>query len=189
METRAVWPVLELRQDGSELTGRFPYRRQATIRDRGRVRKERFEPGAFRFAVDDPAREIHLLAGHSFDRPLASRAGGSLELEDSEDALAFRATLPPEGERPSWMDDTTRALRAGLVGGISPGFTVPPASAVADAEVLEPEAGNPGVSIRVIRAAVLYELSLVTRPAYGETEVDLRAEDLAPAVRRRRVWL
>ena len=48
---------------------------------------------------------------------------------------------------------------------------------VPDAETLEPEPGNPGVDIRVIRQAVLYELSIVTQPAYAETSVDVRAED------------
>lgn len=188
MEARAVWPVLELRRAGNRLTGAFPYRSTATIRDRGRVRKERFEPGAFRFAVEDPDREIHLLSGHSYDRPLASRSRGSLELEDRADALTFAAELPDEAARPTWMRDTVLALEAGLIGGVSPGFAVPPASAVPDAEGLEAEAGNPGVQVRVIRAAVLFELSLVTRPAYGETEVDLRAF-AAPARRRPRLWL
>ncbi len=106
--------------------------------------------------------------------PLASKQRGSLVLEDRDDALSFRATLPPEGERPSWMVDTVMAFRAGLIGGISPGFAVPPASAVPNAEELIPEDGNPGVAIRLIRAAVLFELSLVTRPAYGGTELALR---------------
>ena len=72
------------------------------------------------------------------------------------------------------MRDAVLSVQAGLVGGISPAFRVPPASAVPDAEVLEDEPGNPGVKIRRIRAAVLFELSLVTRPAYPNTEVDIR---------------
>ena len=81
------------------------------------------------------------------------------------------------------------SLQGGLVGGISPGFSVPPASAVPNAEELIPEPGNPGVQIRVIRQAVLFELSLVTRPAYPETDVDLRAQTTAGTVWRRRPWL
>ena len=79
-EQRAIFEVLdlELRQRGRLLSGRFPYRSTATVRDRGRVRKERFDPGAFAFAVEDETREIHLLAGHSYDRPLASKRAGSL---------------------------------------------------------------------------------------------------------------
>jgi len=186
LEVRHVWPVeLEYRQRGRTLTGAFPYGKVATVADRGEVRKERFEPFAFQFAVADPLREIHLLSGHSFNRPLASKLGKSLVLRDTPTALTFTATLPPEGEQPTWMVDAVRAVRAGLVGGISPGFRVPPPDAVPDAETVVPEPGNPGVGIRSIRAAVLFELSLVTRPAYDETAVDLRAASVrepAPVV-------
>ena len=196
IETRAVYELtgLELRQDGRELVGSFPYNQQATIAATGRVRKETFRARAFRFAVEDINRNVHLLAGHNYGTPLASKQRGSLILEDTDDALSFRALLPPEGERPSWMVDTVLAYRAGLIGGISPGFSVPPATAVPDAEELIPEPGNPGVAIRSIRAAVLFELSLVTRPAYTGTEVALRQQSdglLVPADldRRARLWL
>ena len=159
------------------------------MRDRGRVRKEMFLQRAFAFSVEDEAREIHLLSGHSFDRPLASKRRGSLRLEDRDDGLRFEADLPEEAEQPSWMRDAVMALNAGLVGGISPGFSVPPANAVPNAEALIPEPGNPGVQIRVIRQAVLYEMSLVTRPAYPETAVDLRAQNTPDTVWRRRPWL
>ena len=102
-----------------------------------------------------------------------------MKLDNSTKALSFRAALPPEDRQPSWMRDAVLSTRSGLVGGISPGFRVPPAAVVPDAERFIPEPGNPGVEIRVIRAAVLVELSLVTRPAYKETLVELRAEDWA----------
>ena len=160
------------------------------MRDRGRVRKETFGPRAFRFAVEESEREVHLLSGHSYDRPLASKRRGTLRLEDSDDGLRFEADLPEEAAQPSWMRDTVLSLEAGLVGGISPGFSVPPASAVPNAERLIPEPGNPGVQIRVIREAVLHELSLVTRPAYPATDIDLRGEHLDPdRIRRWRPWL
>ena len=65
---------------------------------------------------------------------------------------------------------------------------MPPRAVVPNGERLEPEPGNPAVSVRVIENAVLSELSIVTRPAYSETDIDVRAlEALAP--RRLRVWL
>lgn len=194
LETRAVYPVaLEYRAAGRVLSGAFNYGSTATVRDRGRVRKERVAPRAFRFAVEDPERRIELLRGHDFDKPLALRPGGTLELEDADDALRFRAELPPEAAQPGYMVDTLRMLDAGLVRGISPGFRVPPASTVPRAEVLIPEPGNPDVSIREIREAVLFELSLVTRPTYTDTTVELRgpAKLAGPgsADRRFRLWL
>ena len=75
------------------------------------------------------------------------------------------------------MRDTVLAVESGLVGGISPGFVVPPRSRVPNAERLTPEPGNPSVLIREINDAVLYELSLVTRPAYPDTEVEHRERE------------
>ena len=202
METTLVLPGdLEVRQEGKRrrLRGRFPYNSTAIIRDRGRVRKERFVAYALNFAIQDMSRPIHLLVGHRFDWPLAVRAAAGttaataeLEIEDKEDGVEFEAEVPDESNLPSYYEDILRMLELGLVGGISPGFAVPPASVVPDAEELVPEPGNPGVMIRVIRQAVLHELSLVTRPAYDASEVALRAEDFGlPERQVRRVprWL
>ena len=172
-----VYPAnLEIRQTGQgrQLTGSFPYGSMATVRDRGRVRKERFSPRAFRFAVEDENRDIDLLAGHRFDQPLASKQAGTLVLEETDAGLSFRAELPIDDDQPSWMVDTVKAVRSRLARGISPGFRVPPASAVANAEEFLPEPGNPSVQIRQINQAVLVELSIVTRPSYVDSAVDIR---------------
>ena len=186
----AIYPVeaLEVRQEGRTIRGRFRYNVRATMSDRGRVRKEEFRPRAFGYAVENAESEVHLLRGHTFDQPLASKRAGSLRLTDTDEALEFEATLPEPADQPGYMRDTLNMIRAGLVGGLSPGFRVPPRETVPGAETIEPEPDNPDVAIRVINAAVLYELSLVTRPAYPETEVDVRQWALAP-VRRRRIWL
>ena len=181
---------LEIRRSGDKriLTGRFNYGSTATIRDRGRVRKERFEPRAFNFAIEDETRQLDILVGHDFGKPIASRKAGTLEIEDSADAVNFEARLPDDP--PSWAVDMEKSVAAGLMVGLSPGFVVPPASAVPDAERFEDEPGNPGVQIRVIRAAVLREFSVVTAPAYPDAAVDLRADDFGRAPnRRRRLWL
>ena len=181
---------LEIRQSGRGrvLGGRFNYRSMATIRDRGRVRKERFESRAFRFAIEqEPERRIDILVGHDYGKPIASRQAGTLTIEDSADAVTFEAVLPDDP--PSWVIDAERAIAAGLMTGLSPGFTVPPSSAVPDAERLEDEPGNPGVQVRVIHEAVLREFSVVTSPAYTDAAVDLRANDPMTEPRRRRIWL
>ena len=143
---------------------------------------------AGRFAIEDDSRQIDVLSGHDFGKPLASRKAGTLDIEDGDDGVTFEARLPDDP--PFWVIDAERAIAAGLMTGLSPGFSVPPASAVLDAERLEPEPGNPGVQIGVIRAAVLREFSIVTAPAYADAAVDLRAEDFGrEPKRRRRVWL
>lgn len=72
---------LELRRKsngGVRLSGRFPYNSRAVLSDggrSGRPRKEQFAQHAFEYTVREK-REVHLLVGHSFDKPLASRAQG-----------------------------------------------------------------------------------------------------------------
>lgn len=174
---------LELRKRASgalALRGKFPYNSRAVLSDGGRTgrpRKEQFAPGAFRYSVENQ-QEVHLLIGHSFDRPLASRGAGSLVLEDKDDALSFEATIAPEMQEVSWVQDFFAAFNAGLIVGLSPGFRIPPQRTVPNAEeVTEEDPAEGNALIRTIFQAILFELSLVTRPAYSETEVEARNWD------------
>ena len=162
------------------MAGRFPYNSMATVSDRGRVRKERFSSRAFRFAIEtEPERRIDLLVGHSFNRPIASRSAGTLRLRDTDAGVEFEATLPDDP--PSWVIDAERAVSAGLMTGVSPGFRVPPQGVVPGAERLVPEPGNPGVQVREVNHAVLRELSIVTNPAYEESMIELRSDQFGVA--------
>ncbi|MEM1039398.1 MAG: HK97 family phage prohead protease [Pseudomonadota bacterium] len=180
---------LELRQSedgGTRLQGRFPYNKRAVLSDGGRTgrpRKEVIASKAFSYRLDlpkgPPENDIHLLVGHSYDRPLASRNAGTLLLDDADDALTFTAIITPDMQRVSYVSDLLGAVSAGLILGISPGFRIPPERAVKDAETIEdeghdPENGAHNAIIRTIWAALLYELSLVTRPAYPEAQVEAR---------------
>ena len=142
-------------------------------------------------------RDIHILYGHSFDKTLGSVVGGGVIIEeifdDEEDPyLSFEAELPEnENAWPGHVIDTVRQIEMGLIGGISPGFMVPPKDVVPNAEEFLPEPGNPEVLVRQINEAVLVELSLVTRPSYTETDVTVRAEDAEVDYLREgfRLWL
>ena len=176
---------LEIRQVGGArfLTGVFNYNSTGTTADRGRVRKERFGSRAFGFAIDvEPSRKIDLLVGHDFGKPIASRQSGTLSIVDADDAVRFEATLPDEALTPSWVLDVEKAIANGTMVGLSPGFRVPPLSVVPNAERLIAEPGNPGVQIRQIDQAVLREFSVVTAGIYDDALVELRAEDLDPAI-------
>ena len=212
-----MYPILdgslEVRQRGSSriLGGSFPLGRTATIRNRGRVRKERFRRGRGgasmswqyrefqklqrqlaedvsqiadeviaekkREALQDALekRNTHLLVGHSYDRAIADTMTGNLALNFSDDAVAFEATLPDVDDMPSWVADAVKAVQGGQLRGVSPGFQV----TAKGAEKLIPETGNPGVMIREIEDAVVFEYSLVARPAYSGTTIDARGENPA----------
>ena len=196
-----------------------PGRGMATVADRGRTRKERIAGDAFSWQMREFAkvqaelgkvieesldrariellrqelerRNVHILSGHSYDRPLGDLRSGTATVASTKEAVEFEVNLPDAADQPSYMRDTVAMIRAGLAGGISPGFRVPPASAVRDAETMEPEPGNPAVQVRVVNQAVLFELSIVTRPAYSETDVDVRSLAIGGrgTDRRRRAWL
>ncbi|RYH02750.1 HK97 family phage prohead protease [Salipiger sp. IMCC34102] len=152
---------LELRSDGgaTRLTARFPYGRETEI---AAGRHEVIAPRAFRARIDSGA-EIHLLAGHDFNRPLASRSAGTLTLTDGDDALMITATIDTGT---SWARDFLAAHGGGLVRGLSPGFRVSKGG-----EWIE-RRGN-GI-LRTIASAELFEVSAVTRPAYSEAQIEAR---------------
>ena len=198
LETRhEVDGSLEIRQDGRILTGRFPYDKLATINDRLTTRKETFSAGAFRFSIEEAkARRarIDVLQGHSFDKPIGNTLDGQVTFEEIRNETGgldavFHVELPREGDRPQYMQDMVMALRAGLMRGVSPGFRVAPKSIVRNAEILEPERGNPSVKIRRINQAILYEMSIVTRAAYPDTSVEQRMAELGLSQARHRIWL
>lgn len=162
MLTGAALGALELRQQdgGVRLRGRFPYAAEAELAP---GRSERIEPRAFAARIE-AGGEIHLLAGHDFNRPLASREAGTLTLRDTSEALEIEATL---AEGTSWARDFLEAHRAGLIRGLSPGFRVPPGG-----ERIERR--GDGI-LRRITSAELFEISAVTLPAYPAAQVEARS--------------
>ena len=169
---------LEVRRASGVITikGNFNYGSTATLDAGGkgrRPRKERFDSHAFDFAIEDPDRDIHFLVGHSFDKPLASQLGGSLKLDDRAEGLFFEATIADEVASTSHGKDALALLGAGLATGISPGFRVPDIDGAQSVAEEDPDQGK--ALIRTVHKAVLYELSLVTRPAYPDASAQVEA--------------
>ena len=173
--------VRAARNGRRKLRGRFPYRKRAVLSDGGtkggRPQKEEFAPRAFAYRVNAADEDIHLLVGHSYDKPLASKLTNTLKLIDSDDALTFDAEISDAITDTSYGADVLKQIDSGLAVGISPGFRIPPPRAVAKPEVFTDEGHNPSrgmhnALIRTIMSALLYELSIVTRPAYTESKVE-----------------
>lgn len=159
----AATGALELRADskgGVQVSGRFPY---ATETELAPGRAERIEARAFAERVE-AGEEIHLLFGHDYDRPLASRSAGSLEITDTDAALEFRASV--DGST-SWAADFLAAHKAGLIRGLSPGFRV-----TKGGETIEQRGDG---LLRSVTAAALFEISAVTRPAYSAAQIEARS--------------
>ncbi len=152
---------LEVRAEGgaTRLSARFPYGAETEL---AAGRREMFAPHAFGASVGDGG-DAHLLVGHDFGKPLASRAAGSLKLRDTDSALEIEATIEVGT---SWARDFMAAHSAGLIRGLSPGFRVP-----AGGERIE-RRGND--LLRTVTAAALFELSAVTKPAYPQAQIEAR---------------
>lgn len=154
--------ALELRRDangGARLTGRFPYASETELAP---GRAEVIEPRAFAARIEAGA-DIHLLAGHDYEKPLASRAAGTLSISDTPAGVVFEAKVDAGT---TWARDFLAAHTAGLVRGLSPGFRVSPGG-----ERIE-RRGN-GL-LRRITAGELFELSAVTVPAYPAAQIEAR---------------
>jgi HK97 family phage prohead protease len=166
---------------GRVVRGRFPYKKRAVLSnggERGKPIKEEFAPGAFAFRISNPKEDIHLLFGHDYDKPLASRLTRTLSLTDTVEALVFEAVITDKVQQTSYANDVLALIGAGLAVGLSPGFRVPPKRTVPDAETITQENPSEGRAIiRTINHALLYELSVVTSPAYSETEVEEAGEE------------
>lgn len=154
--------ALELRSEGgsTRLRATFPYGAETELAP---GRREVIAPRAFADRIE-AGEEIHLLSGHDYNRPLASRSAGTLTLTDSEDALTIEATI---ADGTTWARDFLAAHAGGLIRGLSPGFRVEP-----NGERIERRGA--GV-LRTISRAALFELSTVTRPAYPSAQIEARA--------------
>ena len=170
----------EIRRGGRGIGGSFHYNRNRVTSATGRKRKQRIAPGAFRFALEDPDREISLLLGHNYDQPLASKLSGSLQLEDTREALRFDVDTLPDT---SYVNDYRAAIATGAaVFGVDALFQIPPDTVIPNAVEIVPDTENPEVEVELIHAAVLTALTVVTRQPRGNPgAVEPR--------RRRQIWL
>lgn len=127
--------------------------------------REVIAPGAFTRTLqsDEP---VFLLVNHDTDSlPLASTASGTMTLRQDETGLLMEADLDPNNPR---AQELASAVSRGDVSKMSFAFTVAP-----DGDTRE-------AGIRTLHDLNLYEVSVVTWPAYDATTVGMRtasAED------------
>jgi len=161
MERRA-WPVerLEIR----EVEGRRPAIRgyaavfgQLSL-DLGGFR-ERIAPGAFERSVVD--NDVRALWDHNSQYVLGRNRAGTLTLEEDERGLSIEAEPPAT----TWAADLLTSMRRGDINQMSFGFYV------RSDEWVEED----GILVRVLRDVDLFDVSVVTYPAYPQTSAEARA--------------
>jgi HK97 family phage prohead protease len=122
--------------------------------------REVIAPGAFKRSLESN-QPVFLLINHDTDAlPLASTQGGTLSLREDATGLLMEATLDPANPRAA---ELASVLSRGDVSKMSFAFTV--------AEDGQTRDGG----LRTLTDLNLFEVSVVTWPAYEATDVGLRA--------------
>ena len=154
--------ALEIRAEGGEtrLSARFPYGAETELAP---GRHEVVAPRAFADRID-AGEDIHLLSGHDYEKPLASRAAGTLTLTDTDAAVILEARI---ASGTTWARDFLAAHACGLIRGLSPGFRVQPGG-----ERIETRGDG---LLRTVTRAQVFEFSAVTVPAYPSAQIEARA--------------
>ena len=137
--------------------------------------REVIAPGAFKRSLQS-GEPVFLLINHDTDSlPLASTQGGTLHLSEDSVGLRMEADLDPKNPR---AQELVSALSRGDVSKMSFAFTVNDGGEVRDN------------GVRTLTDLNLFEVSVVTWPAYDSTTVGMRsASDEDLDLRKRKIKL
>ncbi len=132
---------------------------------------EVIEPGAFARSLSDNG-DIRALFNHNWDNVLGRTKSGTLRLEEDEKGLKFEIELP----NTSVGRDLAESMSRGDINQCSFGFWITEENW--DYSV-EP-------ALRTIKEVELYEISVVSIPAYDDTEASLvRGKEIGKEVEQR----
>lgn len=165
LEYRAL-PAGDVGALDGKITGlAAPFNSPAQIGDPSYGFREQFAPGAFSKTLQES--DIVFLYNHDTGMPLARQSAGTLSLRQTDRGLEFEA-VPSDT---SYGRDLAANIKAKNVRGCSFGFR-------SVKEDWTDDNGNPADewtgTQRTVREAALVEVSAVTFPAYGSTDISSR---------------
>jgi uncharacterized protein len=131
--------------------------------------EEIISPGAFSRSISES--DIRALFNHNWDKVLGRSKNGTLRLEEDERGLKFELELP----NTTFARDLAESMRRGDINQCSFGFL--PTDETWNYSV-EPVS-------RRINEVDLFEISVVSIPAYEDTEVSLRSKEIDRSVEKR----
>lgn len=132
---------------------------------------EVIEPGAFACSLSENG-DIRALFNHNWDNVLGRTKSGTLRLEEDERGLKFEIELP----NTSVGRDLAESMDRGDINQCSFGFWI----------TEENWDYNVEPALRTIKEVELYEISVVSIPAYDDTEASLvRGKEIGKEVEQR----
>jgi HK97 family phage prohead protease len=172
LESREFDTELRISGEGNTVVG---YAARWNVEADGLSFREQIAPGAFRRSLADGPDPVLLVNHDDKMVPLARRSSGTLRMAEDNIGLAIEADLDPANPDAAAL---LSALRRGDMGKMSFSFKVNPGG----------ESREDG--LRTITDANLYEVSVVTWPAYSASSAGVRSAE-APtddaALRARRI--
>lgn len=123
--------------------------------------KEIIEPGAFDKTLSEE-RDIFALAHHDWNQVMGRTKNGSLSLRTDDHGLYAEMTLP----NTQAARDLYQSVQDGYIDSASFGFRI------LDKEI---ERRSTGELIQRVKEVELHEVSIVSNPAYAQTEVSARS--------------
>ena len=127
-------------------------------------------PGAFADAIASND-DIRALFNHDWNNVLGRTKSGTLRLSEDARGLKFEVDLP----NTTLAKDLSESLKRGDISQCSFGFV--PTSETWDYE--------PEIPVRAINSVELHEISVVSIPAYEDTEVSLRSKEANKSIEQR----
>jgi HK97 family phage prohead protease len=166
MERRALIAPLEVRAESRTIAGYAAVFNSET--DIGGMFREQIAKGAFKPSLN---ADVRALFDHDTSHVLGRTKAGTLRMSEDDHGLAVEIDLPDT----QTGRDLRESMARGDIDGMSFGFRV--------TKQEWDESGE--VPLRTIREVELFEVSVVTFPAYADTEVALRSlEDARKEVRK-----
>jgi len=125
---------------------------------------EKIAPGAFTRAIKEN-QDVRALVDHEPSKLLGRTKSGTLSIKQDDHGLSVKID-PPDT---STGRDIVESVRRGDVDQMSFGFVIRD-------ESVERGAGPDGLDVRTINDVDLFDVSVVTFPAYPQTDVSLRGK-------------
>lgn len=167
MERRALIAPLEVRAESRTIAGYAAVFNSET--DIGGMFREQIAPGAFKSSL---SADVRALFDHDTSHVLGRTKAGTLRMSEDAHGLAVEIDLPDT----QTGRDLRESMARGDIDGMSFGF-----------RVTKQEWDESGETpLRTIREVELFEVSVVTFPAYADTEVALRSLDEARKEQRQK---
>lgn len=167
VERRAFGARLEVRKQGED--GPIGVKGHAAVFDRDSLPLwdwwmgtivERIAPGAFAKTIQEA--DIRLLINHDPNLVLGRNRAGTLRLEEDEIGLAIDGDMAPT----SYGRDLAVSLERGDISQMSFAFRIVKESWTETAD---------GIPLRTVQEAALSDVSIVTYPAYPDSDAGLRS--------------